>query len=160
MKNELKKHESKLKDISLDIFVSFNNQKFNNEVIDECLHKKDIKRVVHDIKWQDEYVYQYEQESYFSFISKIFNSVLSNKIKTIKHKTEKDAIIKILEDYFYLDFKISYKGDSLDKMSPGKKGLVLLRLLIDLNNEEWPILLDQPEDDLDNRSVYLDLVSL
>ena len=44
-------------------------------------------------------------------------------------------------------------------MSPGKKGLVLLRLLIDLSNEEWPILLDQPEDDLDNRSVYDDLVS-
>ena len=159
MKNELKQHESKLKDISLDIFVSFNNQKFNNAVIDECLNKKDIKRVVRDIKWQDEYVYQYEQENHFSFISKIFNSVLSNEIKTIKHKTEKDAIIKILEDYFYLDFKISYKGDSLDKMSPGKKGLVLLRLLIDLNNEEWPILLDQPEDDLDNRSVYQDLVS-
>ena len=44
-------------------------------------------------------------------------------------------------------------------MSPGKKGLVLLRLLIDLSNEEWPILLDQPEDDLDNRSVYDELVS-
>jgi len=35
---------------------------------------------------------------------------------------------------------------------------VLLRLLISLSDEEWPILLDQPEDDLDNRSVYEDLV--
>ncbi len=35
----------------------------------------------------------------------------------------------------------------------------MLRLLIDLSDEEWPILLDQPEDDLDNRSVYNDLVS-
>ena len=58
-----------------------------------------------------------------------------------------------------MDFKITYKNDPLDKMSPGKKGLVLLRLLVDLSNEEWPILLDQPEDDLDNRSVYDDLVS-
>ena len=56
-------------------------------------------------------------------------------------------LLKKLENYFCLDFKISYKGDSLDKMSPGKKGLVLLRLLINLSNEEWPILLDQPEDD-------------
>ena len=159
IKNELKKHEGKLKDISLDILVSFDNQKFNNEVINECLNKKDIKRVAHNIQWKDEYVYQYEQEEHFSFISKIFSSVFSNKIKTIKNKSEKDVIIKMLEDYFYLDFKISYKNDSLDKMSPGKKGLVLLRLLIDLNNEEWPILLDQPEDDLDNRSVYQNLVS-
>jgi ABC-type cobalamin/Fe3+-siderophores transport system ATPase subunit len=44
-------------------------------------------------------------------------------------------------------------------MSPGKKGLVLLQLLVNLSDEEWPILLDQPEDDLDNRSVYEDLVS-
>jgi len=83
-------------------------------------------------------------------------------LTTIPHgpfTSQKDAILKILEDHFYFDFKISYKGDSLDKMSPGKKGLVLLRLLIDLSNEEWPILLDQPEDDLDNRSIYQDLVS-
>lgn len=26
-------------------------------------------------------------------------------------------------------------------------------------NDEWPILLDQPDDDLDNRSIYADLVS-
>ena len=159
MRNELKKHENKLKDISLDIFISFNNQKFNNEVIKECLNKTDIKRIANDVKWQDEYIYQYEKEKHFSFISKIFDSIISGEIKTIKHKSKKDAITKILENYFYLDFKISYKGDPLDKMSPGKKGLVLLRLLIDLNDEEWPILLDQPEDDLDNRSVYQDLVS-
>ena len=64
-----------------------------------------------------------------------------------------------MDDYFDLDFTITYKNDPLDKMSPGKKGLVLLRLLIELSNEEWPILLDQPDDDLDNRSVYDDLVS-
>ena len=29
---------------------------------------------------------------------------------------------------------------------------------MNLSDEEWPILLDQPEDDLDNRSVYDDLV--
>ena len=159
IKNELKEHESKLEDISLNIFIAFNDQKFNDDVINDCLNKKDIKRIAHNVKWQDEYIYQYEQDKHFSFISQIFNSIVSGEIKTIKHKSKKDAIIKILEDYFYLDFKISYKGDSLDKMSPGKKGLVLLRLLIDLNNQEWPILLDQPEDDLDNRSVYQDLVS-
>jgi predicted ATPase len=43
-------------------------------------------------------------------------------------------------------------------MSPGKKSLVLLKLLIELDNSKCPILLDQPEDDLDNRSIYNDLV--
>lgn len=43
-------------------------------------------------------------------------------------------------------------------MSPGKKSFVLLKLLIELDNSKCPILLDQPEDDLDNRSIYNDLV--
>ena len=44
-------------------------------------------------------------------------------------------------------------------MSPGKKNLVLLKILIELSKEQWPILIDQPEDDLDNRSVFTELVS-
>ena len=160
MRNEFKKYESQLKNISLNIFIGFNEQKFNNEVINNCLNKRDIKKISHSpLNWKDEYQYQYESDKHIDFIKSIFNSVIKGEIKTIKNKEMKEAIVKLLEDYFDLDFKISYKDDFLDKMSPGKKGLVLLRLLIDLSNEEWPILLDQPEDDLDNRSVYHDLVS-
>jgi hypothetical protein len=43
-------------------------------------------------------------------------------------------------------------------MSPGKKNIVMLKILIELSNAECPILIDQPEDDLDNRSIYVDLV--
>ena len=43
-------------------------------------------------------------------------------------------------------------------MSPGKKALVLLEMLISLEDSKCPILIDQPEDDLDNRSIYNDLV--
>ncbi len=47
----------------------------------------------------------------------------------------------------------------IDKMSPGKKALVLLKILISLAETQCPILIDQPEDDLDNRSIYDDLVT-
>lgn len=159
MRNEFKKYENNFEDISLNVSVGFNEQKFNDEVIHGCLNKQDIKRNVDGVDWKDEYEYQYDPSNHIGFISSVFDAVVDEKIKTIKNKSPKDAIVKILENHFDLDFKIAYKNDSLDKMSPGKKGLVLLRLLIDLSNEEWPILLDQPEDDLDNRSVYDDLVS-
>lgn len=48
--------------------------------------------------------------------------------------------------------------DNIDVMSPGKKALVLLKLLIDMAESKCPILIDQPEDDLDNRSVFDDLI--
>ena len=43
-------------------------------------------------------------------------------------------------------------------MSPGKKALVLLEMIVSLEKGNCPILIDQPEDDLDNRSIYADLV--
>jgi ABC-type Mn2+/Zn2+ transport system ATPase subunit len=39
-------------------------------------------------------------------------------------------------------------------MSPGKKGTVLLLLFLELSSSENPILIDQPEDNLDNRTIY------
>ena len=49
-------------------------------------------------------------------------------------------------------------NDNIEVMSPGKKALVLLRLLINLEESKCPILIDQPEDDLDNRSVFDELI--
>lgn len=43
-------------------------------------------------------------------------------------------------------------------MSDGKKAFVVLKLLLDFNDKNCPILIDQPEDDLDNRAIYNDLV--
>ena len=159
MRNKFKQYDNKFEDISLNVSVGFNEEKFNNEVIQGCLNKNDIKRVFSFFKREDECFYHYNSTQHMDFVSELLDSVTSAKIKTLKNKPAKDAVLKILENYFNLDFKITYKNDSLDKMSPGKKGLVLLRILIDLSNKEWPIILDQPDDDLDNRSVYNDLVS-
>ena len=41
----------------------------------------------------------------------------------------------------------------------GKKAFIILRLLLDFDDSVWPILIDQPEDDLDNRAIYTDLVT-
>lgn len=44
-------------------------------------------------------------------------------------------------------------------MSPGKRGIVVLKLLLHLSNSKDPILIDQPEDNLDNRTIYEELNS-
>ena len=49
-------------------------------------------------------------------------------------------------------------NDGIEDMSPGKKALVLLKLLVSLAESQCPILIDQPEDDLDNRSIYDELI--
>lgn len=158
LRNEFKKYESKFEDISLSIVVGFREQEFNTRVVDEFLNKWTLKKVT-DVGGNEEYRYYYDSTKHLEEITKIFNGILDGKVGILKHRSGLDAITKLLENRFFLDFGIAYKDDPLDKMSPGKKGLVLLKLLIELSNDEWPILLDQPDDDLDNRSIYTDLVS-
>lgn len=60
----------------------------------------------------------------------------------------------LIEDCFELDFEVKYRNDELLNMSPGKKGTVLLILFLQISSAEYPILIDQPEDNLDNRTIY------
>ncbi len=64
----------------------------------------------------------------------------------------------INDDSYNIKYKVVMDNDNIEVMSPGKKALVLLRLLINLEESKCPILIDQPEDDLDNRSVFDELI--
>jgi hypothetical protein len=69
-------------------------------------------------------------------------------------KTFEEVYQGLIVDPFALDYTVSYKGDDLLSMSPGKKGTVLLILFLQISSSEYPILIDQPEDNLDNRTIY------
>lgn len=68
--------------------------------------------------------------------------------------TLEDVLRGIAKDNFEIDYTVTYKGDNLLHMSPGKKGTVLLILFLQISSSEFPILIDQPEDNLDNRTIY------
>lgn len=45
-------------------------------------------------------------------------------------------------------------GFERSSMTPGKQALFALTLILNESQEPWPLLIDQPEDDLDSRSIY------
>ena len=49
-------------------------------------------------------------------------------------------------------------GFSETTMTPGKRALFLLRLILAESDDKWPLLIDQPEDNLDSRSIYSEIV--
>lgn len=49
-------------------------------------------------------------------------------------------------------------GFTRSTMTPGKQALFALTLILGESDEKWPLLIDQPEDDLDSRSIYNDIV--
>ena len=90
---------------------------------------------------------------------KVFvEACLDGRLKFTKKRSEESALRDILTDWNNTTYRVSMDGDSIDGMSPGKKALVLLKLLINLAESRCPILIDQPEDDLDNRSVFEELI--
>ncbi|MDI6864980.1 AAA family ATPase, partial [Thermodesulfovibrio yellowstonii] len=58
-----------------------------------------------------------------------------------------------------ISYSIKFNDIELNHLSPGLKGLALIILFLELDQEDKrPILIDQPEENLDNRSVYHTLV--
>lgn len=72
--------------------------------------------------------------------------------------TLEKVLLQLFDDWYNVHYVVKSGDDTIEEMSPGKKSLVLLELLIGLEESKCPILIDQPEDDLDNRSIYYDLV--
>lgn len=84
---------------------------------------------------------------------KLFSN--SDDVIPLRLRTSLEDVLRgIAKDVFEIDYTVTYKGDNLLHMSPGKKGTVLLILFLQISSAEFPILIDQPEDNLDNRTIY------
>ncbi|MGH7437281.1 MAG: TrlF family AAA-like ATPase [Polyangiaceae bacterium] len=61
-------------------------------------------------------------------------------------------------DHIRVQYAIRYDGLDLAQLSPGTRGVVLLTLYLALDQwDQRPLVIDQPEENLDPRSVYDDL---
>jgi ABC-type lipoprotein export system ATPase subunit len=64
-------------------------------------------------------------------------------------------------DHIAIEYGISYDGTDIRKLSPGTRGIVLLLLYLALDDaDDRPLIIDQPEENLDPKSVYDELVPL
>lgn len=116
------------------------------------------------------YLYQYQNENPKTALSEADFSSINEDLKVILNKIEnnklvpkggndkKSAIKKIFTDFFFDHWDVNSQDDDIHKMSTGKASFILLKLIIKLSKDDAPILIDQPEDNLDNRSVSKELV--
>lgn len=64
-------------------------------------------------------------------------------------------------DHITVRYEISYSDIDIRKLSPGMRGIVLLLLYLDLDDsDDRPLIIDQPEENLDPKSVFNELVDL
>ncbi len=64
-------------------------------------------------------------------------------------------------DHIQIEYSIDYEGTDISKLSPGTRGIVLLLLYLALDESDLrPLIIDQPEENLDPKSIFDELVSL
>ena len=150
--------DEKFADVFLEKYInrsksgSFYGQSESQKIIDELIAQNDlnetddlinlvgnINKLLHENKTTDE---KMEVES---------------QLKTGIEKKELYDFIFSLE-WMSIRFNLKFNGTDLHKLSPGEKGVLLLAFFLLAEKDTSPIIIDQPEDNLDNNTVFKILV--
>lgn len=93
-----------------------------------------------------------------AYIQVVLDLLLSDTLKLKAGADLQKTIDSLFSDFEFINYSLTYEGDSYGEMTPGKKSLVVLKLLVESSEDKYPILIDQPEDDLDSRSISGEIV--
>lgn len=104
-------------------------------------------------------MWQNYSEDTSNIVMSFLNDVLADNIEYKASNRDENVLSEFFsENWFNISFDLTYEGDSFVSMSQGKQAFVILKLLLEFSDKTCPILIDQPEDSLDNRAIYKDLV--
>lgn len=94
------------------------------------------------------------------FVQNIFISVIKEPDRLTSLVKDRPAFYNFISGLSYLDVDYTLKVGvkTLNELSPGERGTVLLIFYLALEKNNCPLIIDQPEDNLDNQSVFNKLV--
>ncbi len=133
---------------------SFQGVKESYALIKEIKQKYDVSKVTDVI----------------SFIKDIFEKLREETdngkkiIRVLENQLVHGKTIGSLYAYFYLlrflkiDYCLKWGEKLLEDLSPGERGAVLLIFYLLIDRKDSPLIIDQPEENLDNESIYYLLV--
>jgi ABC-type Mn2+/Zn2+ transport system ATPase subunit len=125
-----------------------------------------IKKVLNDMS--DEFFRgDYEKDIIQAQLKKILDSFtnLDGELILIDDQLRENKTIEDFDNwlfdpsYFEIVSSLQFDGTDLYLLSPGQKGIILLMLYLEIDKADYrPLIVDQPEENLDNLSVYKDLI--
>ncbi|HEX2866571.1 MAG TPA: AAA family ATPase [Ignavibacteriales bacterium] len=133
--------------INQSVKGSFHGQSDGSSMLRRCLHSKDTNNI-NDMEMLIKEIIE--------FLKFDKRSRQNNEQRFI------DDQIQDIENFFNFIFSLDYLGynynlklgdKTIESLSPGEKGALLLVFYLLLDKDESPLILDQPEDNLDNNSV-------
>lgn len=95
------------------------------------------------------------------FIKDKESAIREHKPETEDNREWASSISKWLHSTSHIDvsYGLQYDGVDIERLSPGTRGIVLLLLYLAIDEEDdRPLIIDQPEENLDPQSIYDELV--
>jgi len=114
--------------------------------------EKVLNLLLNDVDWND---FQSIVGFFEDAINKLKNyegEALSIKEQVIDTKELYDFLFSL--GYFSAKYELRLGDKNLNELSPGEKGLLLLIFYLQLDRDNVPLVIDQPEDNLDNESIF------
>jgi len=145
-------------DLNLNVTLDFDSDQFDNSFTTMFDRRSNLSQELGDCFQNNHFVYNdNNHRDNIAKISEIISKIDNTSLRILGDYKPRDAIFRLFDDYFVLRYSISHNGENILRMSPGQRGLVLLQLILHLSNMDHPILIDQPEDNLDNRTIFNEL---
>lgn len=130
------------------------NQQILTEVIKKSSFntKEDLLKFATELEKSFKYDYRLTEEDKESLDYESFVNQFRNK--------ELYEIYDYIYSFNYIDteFDITYGGKSIKELSPGERGTLLLIFYLIIDKDKNPIIIDQPEENLDNETIFVKLV--
>ena len=132
----------------------FLNKDMLSDFLTSRLNQQGKERQDFIVNFYDNYIKKTDEVS-----TDFLNRALANQIEYKSGNSNQDVTVELLStNWFGVTFDLKYQSDAFNNMSQGKQAFVILKLLLEFSKKECPILIDQPEDSLDNRAIYNELV--
>lgn len=111
----------------------------------------ELKSMTSEVEWND-----------FESVNEFIQRIVTELKDTDKGAGINEQVFDVKEFYDYLysleyfsaKYELKSAGKNLNELSPGEKGLLLLVFYLQLDKDNIPLVIDQPEDNLDNDSIF------
>lgn len=130
-----------------DMFFDLVNQASNGPFRGTAQGKAELESRMTETNWND-------VESVLAFAKGIISSIRTEDVNKQVKDLKRFYDLLFSFEYFDARYELRLGGKNLNQLSPGEKGLLLLVFYLHLDKEKTPLIIDQPEDNLDNDSIF------
>jgi len=140
-------------DLEVTVLCSFNKERVESILSEQLMQRsKEQKQLISSFC-------EHYTDDPKGTVTDFLQLAIEHKLECKGSHTPQSVITQVLSGNTYTqDYELTYQNDNFQQMSQGKQAFVVLKLLLEFSDKTCPVLIDQPEDSLDNRAIYNELV--